>query len=483
MSNQIIYQIASGNPLLWLDTAEFVRASNTMTDLANRHLSNRESYKWNIVDGVVDANTGKVVEASTQMPHQPIEFLKKQDNPCILHVYDFNEYLGDHEIWRSLLNGIDRMKNKAQSFVVVAPFTELNDALSRYMTVVDFSFPTTEELIAKANKLAEELDASEDYSEEDIRNLAIHAKGLTEFEFENALSLSFAKSGKFTLEFIKEQRQQMIKKAGTLEIFHSPVGFEGVVGLDRLKTFAKTMVESKNSKGILLVGHPGVAKTHFAKCLGTETDRPTIVLETGRLMGSLVGQTEKLTRQAFQVINSQPQSIVFIDEIEKALSGTNSQTNDSSIRQGGQILQWLNEEKEDIFVVATANDISKLPPEFLRAGRWDAIFFVDLPTQEEAKALLTHFCEKFDVAINEELNLANWTGAEIETLCRTASNMKCPLEEAQEYVQPIYKVASEKIENLRNWAQTRTINASRQTDASSNGNENQTRQVVQVTSN
>jgi SpoVK/Ycf46/Vps4 family AAA+-type ATPase len=196
-------------------------------------------------------------------------------------------------------------------------------------------------------------------------------------------------------------------------------------------------------------------------------------------MGSLVGQTEKLTRQAFQIINAQPGCIVFIDEIEKALSGTNSQTNDSSIRQGGQILQWLNDEKEDIYVIATANDVTKLPPEFLRAGRWDALFFADLPTEEEANQLLEHFCQKFEIDRGETpIDVVNWTGAEIESLCRIASSIEIPLEEAKAYVQPISKVANEKIVRLREWAQTRTIDASNVVKKQIN--QNQTRKAVHL---
>ena len=153
---------------------------------------------------------------------------------------------------------------------------------------------------------------------------------------------------------------------------------------------------------------------------------------------------------------------MFIDEIEKGLAGVSGYNGDSgtSQRQGGQFLKWLSDHESDVYVIATSNDISKLPPEYLRAERWDAIFFVDLPNKEEREGICEIYKKLYKIKDDILPNIDNWTGAEIKTLYRLANAMNISLLEANEYITPIYKTMKEKIEDLRNWAKDRTIYAS-----------------------
>src|SRR5206468_9249123 len=170
--------------------------------------------------------------------------------------------------------------------------------------------------------------------------------------------------------------------------------FADLGGLDALKGFTRRALASRKgsvrARGVLLLGVPGTGKSAFAKALGNETGRPTLVLDVGSLMGSLVGQTEERTRQALRIVDAMAPCVLFVDEVEKALSGVASsgQTDSGvSARMFGTFLGWLNDHDSDAFVVCTANDVSKLPPEFARAERFDGTFFLDLPAAREKEVI------------------------------------------------------------------------------------------------
>jgi len=170
-------------------------------------------------------------------------------------------------------------------------------------------------------------------------------------------------------------------------------------------------------RGILLLSPPGCGKSQFAKSLGNEVGRPTLVLDVGSLMGSLVGETESRTRQALRIIDAMAPCVCFIDELEKALSGVASsgQTDSGvSARLFGTFLTYLSDHTSDVFVVATSNDISKLPPEIGRAERFDGIFFIDLPSSAERERIWPIHLNKYGLNIDEKRpDDRDWTGAEI----------------------------------------------------------------------
>jgi SpoVK/Ycf46/Vps4 family AAA+-type ATPase len=212
-----------------------------------------------------------------------------------------------------------------------------------------------------------------------------------------------------------------------------------------------------------LLGVPGTGKSAFCKALGRETDRPTIVLDVGALKGSFVGQTEERTRQALALIDRMAPSITMVDEIEKALAGVQgSGVNDSGVTAGlfGTLLSWLNDHESDTFFVATCNDISKLPPEFARAERFDGVFFLDLPGRTEKDAIWRLYLELYGVDGARALpSDTDWTGAEIKACCRLAALLDVPLVEAARNVVPVAVTASEQVERLRTWASGRYLDA------------------------
>ena len=184
--------------------------------------------------------------------------------------------------------------------------------------------------------------------------------------------------------------------------------------------------------------------------------RPTLILDIGALMGSLVGLSEERTRQALRIADAMAPCIVFCDEIEKGLSGVQAsgQTDSGvSARMFGTLLSYLNDHESDVYFVCSANDVSKLPPEFTRAERFDAIYFLDLPASREKEQIWRLYLERFGLEASQRRPQdREWTGAEIRACCRLASLLDIPLVEAASNIVPVAITAGESVERLRNWA-------------------------------
>ncbi len=214
---------------------------------------------------------------------------------------------------------------------------------------------------------------------------------------------------------------------------------------------------------MLLLGVPGTGKSAFAKSLGNETGRPTLTLDVGALYGSLVGATEQNVRQALRIVDAMSPAILFIDELEKALSGVGGNGDSGvSTRIFGTLLTWMADHESDVFVVATANDISKLPPELTRAERLDGIFFLDLPGPLERQTIWEMYLSSYGLPAKQPRPADDgWTGAEVRSCCRLATLLGVTLVEAAQNVVPVSRTASEAVERLRTWATGRCLAADR----------------------
>jgi SpoVK/Ycf46/Vps4 family AAA+-type ATPase len=212
---------------------------------------------------------------------------------------------------------------------------------------------------------------------------------------------------------------------------------------------------------VLLLSPPGCGKSQFCKALGKEVGRPVLMLDVGSLMGSLVGESEQRTRQALRVIDAMAPCVAMIDEVEKAFSGMNG-NGDSGVssRMFGTFLSWLADHQSDVFVVCTANDVSKLPPEFGRSERFDGIFFLDLPSREEKAAIWDLYLTQFEINRDQRLpDDDNWTGAEVKSCCRLAALLDLPLVQAAQNVVPVAVTAAESVNQLQSWASGRCLSA------------------------
>jgi SpoVK/Ycf46/Vps4 family AAA+-type ATPase len=278
------------------------------------------------------------------------------------------------------------------------------------------------------------------------------------------------REGRLTAETLWEQKSQMLKKSGLLQLYRGGEDFSSLGGLDSLKAFTKRALLQpsrgnplKRPRGVLLLSPPGCGKSQFSKCLGRETGRPVLILDVGALMGSLVGQTEERTRQVLRITDAMAPCILMIDEVEKAFAGVGAsgQTDSGvSARMFGTFLSWLNDHESDVFVVCTSNDISKLPPGFGRSERFDGVFFLDLPGRKEKDAIWEIYLNQFEIDHSQRRpNDDQWTGAEVRACCRLSALLDMPLVQAAQNVVPVAVTAAESVERLRNWASRRCLSA------------------------
>lgn len=296
--------------------------------------------------------------------------------------------------------------------------------------------------------------------------IAAACGGLPSHKINDILSLSRNSTGPaFTAaspKRIRDYRASLINASGLLKVYGGGETFADVGGLDALKTFLTRILKPRDPgfparpRGVMLHGVPGAGKSLIAKALGNETGRLTLELNIGSLMGGIVGETESNVRKALDIVDSAGAAILFLDEVEKALSGIQSGgKSDGGVvsRVFDSLLRWLNDHESDVFFIATANDVSALPPEFSRAERFDATFFVDTPMSAAKDVIWRMYLGKY--GLNPEQPRPDdhwWTGAEIATACRQAALLGVPVTVAARSVVPIAKLNAKHLATSRDWA-------------------------------
>lgn len=286
---------------------------------------------------------------------------------------------------------------------ILSETTVIPRELENYITVFDIPLPTTSEILTIINEFIADLEIS--VEQDTINDIALSLKGLNEFQIKQILNLAYQDGGCIDKEdklLILREKEQFIKKAGMLEIVNFSETINDIGGLENLKEWLarKAKVFSNLDKaikfgvdvpkGIMIIGMPGCGKSLTAKATASLFEIPLVRLDVGRLLGKYVGESEENMRKALKLSESISPCVLWIDEIEKAFAGVGGDGggNDVTTRLFGQFLTWMQEKENTVFIVATANDISKMPPEFLRKGRFDELFFVDLPNGEERRKIL-----------------------------------------------------------------------------------------------
>ncbi len=345
----------------------------------------------------------------------------------------------DEEFAYALYNGISEYTNKGGYFYILSSNTIVPNAISKKVFYIDVPLFSRDEI----NRLLTDRifrDKVKVHSEE-IKERVINAlHGLTEEEVRNIINL-LVSDGDLDEEDIKTigyLKRQMIKKGGLLEFVISEDKMENVGGFDVLKEWISRkkiiidrLEEAKRfgvdiPKGILLVGMPGCGKSLAAKAIANILGIPLLRLDMGLILGPYVGQSEENIRKAILQSESIAPCVLWIDEIEKALTGIGGSGGSAEVttRIFGTLLTWMQEKKKMVFVIATSNDISKFPPEFLRKGRFDEIFFVDFPNKEEKVEILKiHLRKRGKEYWSDMLDLngiaercKDYSGAELESI-------------------------------------------------------------------
>ena len=430
--------------------------------------------KWALATWDVDHGLQVAGHAAANTASDPVAAIRSinglatKDGSALLVLSNFHRFLQSTEIVQSLAHQVQQGKTNRTFIVMLSPVVQIPAELEKLFTVIEHELPNRQQLEQIARGIATE--PSELPEGEDLDRLLDAASGLTRFEAEGAFSLSLVRQNKLTPQTLWELKGQALTKSGLLTLHRGGETFADLGGLDTLKAFCTRAINAsrRNSaaraRGVLLLSPPGCGKSRFCKTLGNETGRPTLVLDVGALMGSLVGQTEERVRQALRIVDACSPCILFLDECEKALAGVaSSGSTDSGVsaRLFGSLLTYLSDHTSDVFVVMTANDISKLPPEFARAERFDAVFFIDLPGSAEKERIWPIHLSRYQLEDTKRPEDRDWTGAEIQSCCRLASLLDLPLKEAAKNVVPVAVTAAESVERLRTWAAGRCLDASR----------------------
>ena len=424
---------------------------------------------------------------------------------------DFHVFFGvkgrqvDYNVVRRLRDNLSDLKTSKfrKNVIFLASELLIPETMQKEITILDMPLPTLSEIKAKFDKMITQntqIDTS-GLDEEGKEKLCKAAMGLTLQEAENAFALAMVNDGKVDvsdLDIILSEKMQVIKKTGILEFINTDIKISDVGGLENLKSWLNKRNNSWSEsakkyclpapKGVLITGVPGCGKSLTAKAMSAAWQLPLLKLDFGKIFSGIVGSSEENMRKAIKTAEAVAPSILWVDEIEKSLSGLNSNGDSgTSSRIFGTFLTWMQEKTAPVFVIATANNINSLPAELLRKGRFDEIFFVDLPTQREREEIFKlHLSKRLkdkDVASKIEINsdlykqLAQMTegfvGAEIEQVVISALYEaffnKRPLEFSDlantiKNVVPLSVTQKEQILAIRQWANIRAVAATKKDD-------------------
>ena len=428
---------------------------------------------WDIDQGLClsGGTDGGMTETAAADPLAAVRALSAMaddENPSLLVLVNFHRFLNSAEVIQAVARQIVQGKNNRTFIVILSPVVQIPTELEKLIVCIEHELPDRNQIEEIALGVATEEGELPKGGE--LERVLDAACGLTRYEAEGAFSLSLVRHGRVEPSSIWELKSQALTKSGLLTLHRGSESFADLGGLESLKAFCLRALRYKDSsgrvvktRGVLLLGVPGTGKSAFCKALGNETGRPTLTLDVGALMGSLVGQTEERTRRALRIVDAMQPAVLFVDEVEKALSGVagSGQTDSGvSARMFGSLLSWLNDHESDVFVVCTANDVTKLPPEFCRAERFDGLFFLDLPGEEQKQAIWRMYLDKFAIEADQPLpDHRNWTGAEIRACCRLAALLDVPLMQAAQNIVPVAVTAAESVEQLRSWASGRCLSA------------------------
>jgi len=466
-------------PLIYIPTLEEERAEAVIAQAAQR-LGERAVYLWDFVDGYQgnpnDQGFGR------RNPLQALEFVEKipPNAPSIFILRDFHRFLDDISVSRKLKNLARLLKSQPKNIVIVTPQVAIPSDLTEVLTVQEFPLPDVSEIKAEISRLV--AATSQSLSDKVLDELVRSCQGLSLERIRRVLARAIAAQGQIQpddVEMVLEEKRQSIRQTQILDYYPTSERISDIGGLDNLKdwllrrggafTERARQYGLPHPRGLLLVGIQGTGKSLTAKAIAHHWHLPLLRLDVGRLFGGLVGESESRTRQMIQLAEALAPCILWIDEIDKAFAGVESKGDSGTAsRVFGTFINWLAEKKSPVFVVATANNIQALPPEMLRKGRFDEIFFVGLPSQEERQAIFElhlgrlrpHNLKNYDL---ERLayETPDFSGAEIEQTLIEAMHIGFSqnrdfttddILEAASQIVPLARTAQEQIQFLKDWA-------------------------------
>ena len=477
MRTRITNYIRSGHAGLYLVSHEESRVESELKAIAEK--LKRPLYCWSATRGMVNTQDGSGGGAND--PLEAIEAVNGLPDDVMVLLTDFHLFLqdGNPVLIRAIKDALVTGKATGRVILILGCRQVLPPELEREFVVLDFSLPGKDQLgvvldgICQSAKL-KKIDG-------DDRDMLLDAaSGFTTTEAENAFALSVAETKKILAHVVAREKASTVKKNGILEVVTVKETLDDIGGLDVLKDWLLKRRDALSQraheyglpspKGLLIVGIPGTGKSLTAKATASVFGRPLLKLDAGKLYGSLVGQSEGNLRSVIQTCEAVAPCVLWLDEIEKGLAGSKSSGSTdggTSSRVFGSFISWMQEKTAPVFVVATANDVTQLPPELLRKGRWDDLMFVDLPNEQEREAIWKIQIQRHgrDRSHYDTLALAKasagFTGAEIEQAVidslygAFAANREPGMPDIQRAITetvPLSKLMAEQIGGLKKWA-------------------------------
>ncbi len=465
--------------LIVLVTAEEERALETIRSVAES--SGRDGLTWDVADGFAALTRVKGKLPAARDPLTALTEMGKLGGDAIVVLKDFHECWKNAQIKRKLRNLAQQLKYTKSSLVVVTPSSQVPEELKDEVVVLSFPPPTVDELEAVLETLTRTPGVEIKLTAAGREKLLQAALGMTTAQAQRVFAKAIVSRGSLDdrdIRLVTEEKKQIIRASEALEFFSVTETPDDVGGLGVLKEWLRMRERAFTQeardyglpapKGISLIGIPGTGKSLTAKMIGGLWRLPLLRLDVGALFASLVGESEERARHALRLAETVAPCVLWIDEMEKALATGGGSDSGTSTRVFGTILTWMQDKTAPCFVVATANDISSLPPELLRKGRFDEIFFLDLPTLEERQEIFTvHIRKRHRLPEDYHIEaLARQTegyvGAEIEQAVIDAMYMG--FDEGREFSTddvslaiskqvPLSVSQKETIEYLREWLQ------------------------------
>ncbi|MDB9494099.1 AAA family ATPase [Spirulina major CS-329] len=487
MKEELSILIKAQYPLIYLVTPEEERAEQAIAKIAKADTQHQSVFVWTMTRGMTEyGQTRTTPQGNTISPEAAIQWSIQQREPGLYVFKDLHDFISGAGVKRALRDAIAAFKGTEKILILMSPIQDVPIELEKDVVVLDFPLPTTDELHQVLTQQLSRNRAKPPSA--DVQEKLVRATlGLTKDEAEKVYRKAYVKAQRLTdaeVEIILSEKKQLIRRNGILEYIEEDETLDAIGGLEELKHWLRQRSNAFSErardyglpqpKGMLILGVPGCGKSLIAKTTSRLWGLPILRLDMGRVYdGSMVGRSEANLRNALKTAESISPAILFIDELDKSFSGGSGSSDSdggTSSRIFGSFLTWMQEKTSPVFVMATANRIERLPGEFLRKGRFDEIFFVDLPTPEERELIFKiHLCkrrteiDRFDLSQLAKMS-DGFSGAEIEQAIIAA--MYEAFAQDREFTQldiiaalkatlPLSRTMTEQVTALRDWARQR----------------------------